>query len=216
MPISFGGTGKVPVSRGTDLLVSPRGGAARLIDLRSAEKFRDGFIPGSYNVPDAGCWQAAKRSGLFKGRQIYVLTDSETQLALCEEFCDFGEGSELAGWFGADALDEWRRAINDMGRLETISPEALTVRLASWDAVVLDIAERGYSGTQPAGQPVTQPSHPVALKFYLDELPLSLDGLPAETSICVMARSTGMASFAASLMWNFGFHQICYVDSREL
>jgi hypothetical protein len=201
LAISFDHKDKVPVNRATDLLESKA--PARLIDLRTPEKFRDSFIPGSYNVPDAGCWEAAQGSGLFNGREIYFLADDPAQLSLCEEFGDLGAGSELAGWFGADALEEWRKAIAEMGHLEAITADTLTIRLASWNTILLEIVERS---ALPA--PLT---HPAALRFCLDELPLSLDGLPVETAICVMARSPGLTSFAASLLWNFGFHQISYV-----
>jgi len=177
---------------------------ARLVDLRSPEKFRAGFIPGSYNVPDLRCWEAARESGLFNGREIYFLADDPEQLVLCEEFGDLGEGSELAGWFGAEALDEWRKAIVQVGQLEAISADTLTIRLAAWNTIVLDIIEAGGCGAP-------RRNFPGALHFSLKELPLSLDGLPVETSICVTAASLGVSSFAASLMWNFGFHKISYL-----
>jgi len=181
---------------------------ARLVDLRSPEKFRAGFIPGSYNVPDLRCWEAARESGLFNGREIYFLADDPEQLALCEQSGDLGEGSELAGWFGADALDEWRKAIVQVGQLEAISADTLTIRLAAWNTIVLDIIESVRAGA-------LRLSRPGALRFCLGELPLSLDGLPVETSICVTAASLGVSSFAASLMWNFGFHKISYLLGPE-
>jgi len=186
----------------TGLLVSKT--PARLVDLRSPEIFRAGFIPGSYNVPDLRCWEAARQSGLFSGREIYFLADDPDQLALCEELGDLGEGSELAGWFGTDAMDEWRKAILQIGQLEAISADTLNIRVAAWNTIVLDIIEVGRSG-EP------RPSHLGALHFSLSELPLCLDGLPVETSICVTAGSLGVSSFAASLMWNFGFHKISYL-----
>jgi len=214
LPTSFGRSSNSPLSRAAHLRVSQTHKEksflvsktpARLVDLRSPEKFRAGFIPGSYSVPDLRCWEAARESGLFNGREIYFLADDPEQLALCEEFGDLGEGSELAGWFGTDALEEWRKAIVQMGQLEAISADTLTIRLAAWNTIVLDIEETGAART----------SDPAALRFRLKDLPLSLDGLPVETSICVTAASLGVSSFAASLMWNFGFHKISYLLGPE-
>ncbi len=216
VPISFSHKSNLPLSRASDFLVPKT--PARLVDLRSPEKFRAGFIPGSYSVPDLHCWEAARESGLFSGREIYFLADDPDQLALCEAFGDLGEGTELAGWFGADALEEWRKAIMKMGRLEAISADTLTIRLAAWNTIVLDILEakaiHKEANQQEENWGSARLSHASALHFHLKELPLSLDGLPVETSICVTAGSMGVASFAASLLWNFGFHKISYLLSR--
>jgi rhodanese-related sulfurtransferase len=227
VPISFGRKSNLPVSRAADLIISQPGKAtswassqpqlamrfpetkipARLVDLRSPAEFRAGFLPGSYNVPDAHCWEAAQAIGLFDGRQVYFLADDSEQLTLCEQFSELGKGSELAGWFGTDALDAWRKAIVQIGRLEAISADTLTIRLAGWNTIILDILE---SDSRDCGS-----VHPSALRFHLNQLPLSLDGLPVETSVCITARSLGISSFAASLMWNFGFHKTSYLLRSE-
>jgi rhodanese-related sulfurtransferase len=174
-----------------------------LVDLRSAASFGAAFIPGSFSVPDLDGVAAARRSGLFCDREIYLLADDAEQLQLCSEWGDLGEGAELAGWFGPDALEEWRKAGLEISSIEVITPDTLAIRLAGWSTIVLDIGEQGPG-------PV---SHPTALNFRLDDLPMSLDGLPAETAICLTADSTGTASFAASLLWNFGFHKMSYLKN---
>jgi rhodanese-related sulfurtransferase len=213
MPTSFGRKNKMPVTRVSVGLASPDASSgvklaanlpARLVDLRSPEVFCKGFIPGSFNVPDEQCVAAARRSGLFSGRATYLLADHPEQLQLCWDPLDTWDGTEMAGWFGPDALDEWRRASPELGSLEVISADTLTIRMAAWNTLVLDICDSG-------GGECRNPSHPAALRFQLDELPLSLDGLPEVSSICIVAGNNGLASYAASLLWNFGFRKVSYL-----
>jgi hypothetical protein len=178
---------------------------ARLVDLRSPEIFRSGFIPGSYNVPDLQCWISAQRGGLFNDREIYFLADDPAQLNLCEELGTLGTGSEMAGWFGPDALDEWHRSAKTSGTLEVFHPDELADRLGDDEIVVLDVLDSSCGSLHA-------PSFdPTALRFQVDDLPLCLDGLPSETQLCIRAATPGLASFAASLIWNFGLHKVAYL-----
>lgn len=219
MPLSFGRKNKTSLSKAAAQFVTtnsnlPVAGSgnraalkskapARLVDLRSPEIFRSGFIPGSYNVPDVACWISAQRGGLFNDREIYFLADDPDQLQLCEEIGTLGAGSEMAGWFGPDALEEWRSSANASGTIEAFHPDELADRLREDEMVVLDIVDSGS---------LHAPSFdPTALRFQVDDLPLCLDGLPAETYICLGAATSGLSSFAASLIWNFGLHKVAYL-----
>ncbi len=181
---------------------------ARLIDLRAPEQFRAGFIPGSFNLPDLNCWLAAKQNKFFDGREIYVLADHVEQLRPCEDSANLDPNSELIGWFGPDALDEWRKADKGMGELEVVNADALTIRQATWNTLVLDIVE---DRVPTAKHPLC---HESALRFCLSELPVAMDGLPLQTGVCISAANDEIASFAASLLWNFGFHKIGYVSQK--
>jgi hypothetical protein len=177
---------------------------ARLLDVRSPEAFRRAFIPGSYNVPDLACADAARRSGLFHGRQVYLLADDGEQLSLYLEY-------EIVGWFGSDAIEEWEKSNRQIGSLEVVTSETLSLRVEALNTLVLDIYDLGQA------RPATYSS---ALCFGIDDLPLALDGLPVQSSLCITAATTALASFAASLLWNFGFHDLSYLgggtDSQAL
>jgi hypothetical protein len=140
---------------------------------------------------------------LFKDRKIYLLADDPEQLQMCSESGALAPGVEVAGWFSADAIEEWQKVNPEIGSLEAIDSDTLFIRMATWNTLILDVYENGEERA---------PSHPAALRFCFNDLPLSLDGLPAESSICLTAGSSGMASFAASLLWNFGFHRISYLN----
>ena len=224
MPISFGKKNKSAETRlpessiceafrpGADPLpenLSPVGHLSnqkqvRLIDLRSPDAFREGFIPGSYSVPDLRCLMAGRRSGLFAGRATYLLADTPEQLQLFSASEFLGIDTEVAGWFGADAIQEWQKLNPRLGSFESIDSEVLAIKIASDNLLVLDI--QCEDETRPI-------SHPSALRFRLEDIPLTLDGLPAESPICLTSCFAGVSSFAASLLWNFGFHNICCLGS---
>ena len=212
MPISFGRKSKVKTDRETPYIpLHPdcslvTQAHSRLIDVRSPEAFRKGFIPGSYNVPDLACLSAAQSIGFLQDREIYLLADDVEQLYLFPQSMDARDGGaekafhwQVMGWFGPDAIDEWYKMNTQVGSFEAIDFGTLAVRVASLETIILDIFGQGEKRTA---------SQRSALCFGIDELPRSLDGLPEETSICVTASSTGLASFAASLLWNFGYRRL--------
>jgi rhodanese-related sulfurtransferase len=173
-----------------------------LLDLRSAAAFRSGFVPGSYSVPDPDSLIAAAEAGLFVHRSVYLLADSDEQLAMCAEDDCFGPTASMEGWFSADALDEWQMHKKDLGTLEAITRATLSVRMAAWNTVALRVLDNSLS---VPGAPSD------ALTFRFPELRASLDGLPTESSLCVICRTNELASFASSLLWNFGFHKTTYL-----
>jgi rhodanese-related sulfurtransferase len=197
MPISFGRKNRLPTAQTQ----------SRLADLRSPEAFRNGFIPGSYSVPDLACVCAARRRGLFEGRKVYLLADGLEQLQLCSDSRTLGEGADIAGWFGPDAIEEWRKMNPQMGILEAIDSDTLPFRMTAWNTLLFDIHSdsKAEGGERPL-------SHPDALRFRMNDLPSALDGLPVESSLCLNAATNGLASFAASLLWNCGFHRVSYLN----
>ena len=204
MPLSFGRKSKIPERNNQTIPSVEPGVGSRLVDLRDPEAFAGGFIPGSYNIPDLACVNAAQRTGLFRGRKIYLIAEDEKQLQLCPEAGDLGKGSQISGWFGPEAIDEWQRTNANLGSIDAISSDTLCIRMAAWSTLLLDIYENDEERT---------PSYNGALRFCLENLLLSMEGLPTESSLCLTARTSGLASFAASLLWNFGFHKVSYLSS---
>lgn len=204
MPLSFGRKSKIPERHSETIPSFEPGAGSRLVDLRNPEAFAAGFIPGSYNVPDLACVAAAQRTRLFQCRGIYLIADDEKQLLLCPESGDLGQGSQISGWFGPEAIEEWKKAKPNLGSIDVISSDTLCIRMAAWNTLLLDICEADEEGT---------PIYSGALRFCLENLLLSMEGLPIESSLCLTARTSGLASFAASLLWNFGFHKVSYLSS---
>ncbi len=175
-----------------------------LLDLRSAAAYRSGFVPGSYSVPDPDSLEAAAAAGLFDRRSVYLLADSDEQLAMCADDDCFGATASLEGWFSADALDEWQTHKKELGTLEAITRATLSVRMAAWNTVALRVLDNSLA---VPGAPSD------ALTFRFTALRSSLDGLPTESSLCVICRTNELASFATSLLWNFGFHKTTYLHT---
>jgi rhodanese-related sulfurtransferase len=209
MLISFGRKDKRVKGLIAELSIPPMPGLSgkdyrqtRLIDLRSASAFGAGFVPGSYSIPSLECLIAARGSGLFEHRSVYLLADSLQQLEMCSESVCFGPTANLEGWFSPDALDEWQTLRSELGTIETITADTLTVRCAAWNTVAIEVRDNG----EPVAEAPTD-----SLAFNLNELRSSLDGMPTETSICVVCRTAELGCFAASLLWNFGFHKTAYL-----
>ena len=209
MLISFGRKDKRVKGLIAELSIPPMPGFSgkdhrqtRLIDLRSASAFGAGFVPGSYSVPSLECLIAARASGLFDHRSVYLLADSLQQLEMCSESVCFGPTANLEGWFSPDALDEWQTLRSELGTIETITADTLSVRCAAWNTVAIEVRD---NGELVAGAPND------SLAFNLAELRSSLDGMPTETSLCVVCRTAELGCFAASLLWNFGFHKVAYL-----
>ena len=172
---------------------------AKLVDLRSPEAFRAGFIPGSLNIPDVACALAARRTRLCTDQQIFLLADDPEQLQLVWEPEALGAGAEVMGWFGPDAIDEWRKVKPEIGSIEAIGSDTLAIRMAAWNTIIIHVQDEGQHRAY---------GHASVLRFCVDDLPLSLDGLPIETSICLTSETSGLTMFAASLLWRFGFHRL--------
>jgi rhodanese-related sulfurtransferase len=209
MLISFGRKDKRVKGLMAELSVPPMPGISgkdhrqtRLIDLRSATAFGAGFVPGSYSVSSLECLIAARSSGLFDHRSVYLLADSLQQLEMCSESICFGPTANLEGWFSPDALEEWRTLRSELGTIEAINRDALAIRLAAWSTVAIEVRD---NGEVVAGAPAE------SLVFDLAELRTSLDGMPTDTSLCVICRTAELGCLAASLLWNFGFHKTAYL-----
>jgi hypothetical protein len=177
---------------------------SRLIDVRAPQAFRQGFIPGSYNVPDLACAAAVRRNGMFARCPLYLLANNIGQVEIYAKrgvLSPAGPCGESAvvGWFGSEAIKERQKSSSIMGFFEAVNDETVLLRMAASNTLVLDISDQFEKRA---------PSHSSALRFGIDDLPSSLEGLPVETGLCVTASTAALASFAASLLWNFGFHKV--------
>jgi len=172
---------------------------ALLLDLRSPAVFASGFIPGSFHLPDAGCLELLRANGLVRGKKIFVITETDEQMAQYGKAMASGLDLEFGGAWGPAGVDEWRKRHGDLGSLELVEAETLAVRVSAWKTVVIDTRARAAFKRARIRE---------ALHIPADTLTGSLTGLPAETALCIVCEMGKRASFAASVLWNLGYRNV--------
>ncbi|HEY6989477.1 MAG TPA: rhodanese-like domain-containing protein [Bryobacteraceae bacterium] len=186
---------------------------ALLLDLRSPAAFASGFIPGSFHLPDPDCVELLRANGLVKGKQIFVITETDEQMAQYGKAVASGLDLEFGGAWGPAGIEEWRKRYGDLGSLEVVAADTLAVRVSAWKTVVIDTRARAAFERARIRE---------ALHIPADTLTGSLTGLPAQTALCVVCEMGKRASFAASVMWNLGYRNVsilrggfaAYLDSH--
>src|SRR5690349_2037439 len=87
---------------------------ALLLDLRSPTLFAGGFIPGSFHLPDAGCLELLRANGLVKAKKIFVITETDEQMAQYGKAVASGLDLEFGGAWGPAGMEEWRKRYGDL------------------------------------------------------------------------------------------------------
>lgn len=170
-----------------------------IVDLRPAERFVTGFIPGSLNLPSTSSLAVLAGNAFFEGREIICL--SEDERAVAETAGAFGRLGypPIAGWFTSALLPFWRQSVGKLGQIEEIHADTLAVRIAAWKTLVLDVRANDDDNAARI---------PDSIHIPLDELPASVVGLPSGTNITVVCTAGNHSPFAASLLWRLGYRNI--------
>lgn len=170
-----------------------------LLDLRSPAAFAGGFIPGSFHLPDAGCLELLRANGLAGGKKLFIITETDRQMAQFGKAVASGLELEFGGAWGPAGMEEWRKRYGDLGSLEIVEAGTLAVRVSAWKTVVIDTRARAAFERARIRE---------ALHIPADTLTGSLTGLPAETALCVVCETGKRATFAASVVWNLGYRNV--------
>jgi hydroxyacylglutathione hydrolase len=128
---------------------------------------------------------------------VYLIGKCEAPRTVVRKFAK--HRLEVAGWFHPDVLDLWQAARGALATIEELDPERLTVRMAAWKTVVLDLRD-------PEAFRLARV--PDALNFSLSNLRASIAGLPHESALTVVCDTGDKSSFAASLLRNLNFRNV--------
>jgi len=174
------------------------GGAA--IDVRSAEEFAAGHIPGSVNIPLSG--QFASWAGtLIDLNSGPVLIGTQEQLSeartrLARIGLDFERGYLEGGVAG------WENAGLELATLPQISAQDLSKRLDAGSLHVLDVRR----------EPEWKTAHVrIAMHHALDEFKSKMPELDHQETVFVMCKSGYRSSIACSLLQRAGFKNVINV-----
>jgi hydroxyacylglutathione hydrolase len=171
---------------------------ATVVDTREAQEFRNGFLPGTLNIPANRSFTTWAGWLLPYDRDFYLIVDERRAGAAKELVRDLsGIGLDLvAGVFGREAIE------HADGRLQTMASVTLpqvAAHVASHDGVVLDVRGEGE----------WREGHvPGSINLPLGDLQNSSATLPRHRLLLVHCQSGGRAAIAASLLRARGFEHV--------
>jgi hydroxyacylglutathione hydrolase len=176
-------------------------GGAVVIDTRAAGDFAAAHIPGTLNIPLnrafttwAG-WLAPYREA------FYLIIDDRCTHCLDEAVRDLVMIGldRIAGYAGAEILEEWVSSGRTLGRVSQISVDRLAQKLRAGTIVLLDVRS---SAEWAAGH------IPGAQHIPLGYLPDQLMSLSTSRPVIVHCQAGARSAIAASLLRAHGFPQV--------
>ena len=175
------------------------GGVA--IDVRTAEEFAAGHVPGSINIPLSG--QFASWAGTLvdlNSRPVLIadnteeLDEARTRLARI--------GLDLERGYLEGGVNEWKNAGYELEFFDQIRVQDLNTRLESEGVRVLDVRR---SGEWQAGHIAVAMHHP------LDRFKAKLPDLNRNETVFVMCKGGYRSSIACSVLQRAGFTDVTNV-----
>jgi hydroxyacylglutathione hydrolase len=180
-----------------------------VVDLRPAEQFAHGHVPGTLSIPLNRSFTTWAGSLLPYGRDVHLLVDEGAPGAIEEAVKDLAliGLDRVAGYFGASALQSWVAGGAELQVVPQIGAGELAKRLADRSVFVLDV--RGASEWE-AGRlaGVASVGGGAGAHLPLGTLPEHLDVLPRETPIVTACRSGARSTIAAGLLQAHGFRNV--------
>ena len=172
---------------------------ALLVDLRGAEAFGRGHVPGSYAVPfgdSLGTWVGWVIP--WESRLAFLVDDPTPHEALVRQLIRIGYDS-LVGYLEG-GMEAWRMAQLPIATVPSISADKLRQQIDGEDPIlVLDVRQRAE---WKAGR------IPEAVNIELGELQEHLDGLPRGFPLVNACASGVRSTTAASILLREGFTEV--------
>lgn len=166
---------------------------ALIIDIRRAEQYAAGFVPGTLSIPLNRSFLGWAGWLVPYDRDIYLLTDAEDDVSArsaAAELAMIGL-DRVMGWFGADAFATWKWRNRALDRVPQMTPDELAVAMKSDSVVIVDVrAESEWEAGHIPG------AHSAPLGRMLERLP----ALPEGKRVVLTCQGGGRSSIAASLL----------------
>ena len=170
-----------------------------VVDIRSADAFASGHVPGTINIPLSRSFNTWAGWLVPYDREFYLLIDEESRLD--EAVLDLAMIGldRLGGYFQADALEAWSAGGRVLASTPQMTAEELATALGEGRVNVLDV--RSASEWQ-AGHVPGVPNIPLG---YLAE---HLAELPTGRPLVVYCQGGGRSAIAASLLQAQGIESV--------
>ena len=174
---------------------------ASIVDMRAADAFAAGLIPGSINIPISRSFTTWAGWLLPYGHDVYLIVDAAHDTTVIDnavrDLAMIGL-DRVAGYFTSDVLHAWVRDGQSLDTIPQLTPSEVAMRMQG-RATVLDV--RGVVEWE-AGH------LPGAVNIPVGHLTDHLDELPTDTPLIVHCQSGARSAIAASVLRAQGFRNV--------
>lgn len=182
---------KRPVRLPNSSLVQVVGGAdALVIDLRPAERFAQGHVPGTVNIPLSKSFTTWAGSLVPYDRDFYLIANANPLGEAIHDLAMIGL-DRIAGYYGTDSIDDYAGEGHPLGTIAQMTQAELADKLALSEVSVIDV--RGRSEWE-AGH-IADAEH-----IPLGYLPDNMTRIPRNKPVVLHCQGGGRSSIAASLL----------------
>jgi hydroxyacylglutathione hydrolase len=179
-----------------------RGGAA-VVDARARERFAEGHVPGTINIPMGKSFPNWCGWYLPYDRPIYLIVEGPGQAREAVRDLVLIGLDRVGGWFDGAALDGWREA---HGPLETY-------RVLGWREAERAVHEGGALLVDVRNQTEWNDGHvPGARHVHLGYLRDRAHELPRDRQLLLYCRSGSRSGIGVSVLQAAGFEQVANIE----
>ena len=171
------------------------------LDVRSADEFASGHVPGSVNIALSG--QFASWAGTVLGLTAHPVLIASNDEQIEEARLRLARvGIEALGGYLAGGVQAWKQAGLPIGTITQISADELSARLQSGNVQVLDVRR----------EPEWDAAHiDGAFWWPLDNFKVSPPEIEQDVPLAVHCKSGYRSMIASSLLQRAGFRQVVNV-----
>jgi len=172
-----------------------------VVDIRPAQKFAAGHIPGTLNIPLSRSFLNWMGALVPENRDLYLITESDSDDALksiFQELCKIGI-TRVRGIFRSDVLQDWKSRHQDVEKVAQLDPAAVDKLAAANHVQIVDVRnpDEWSKGHLPGAKHIP-----------LAALPEKLGELDPAAPIVLHCKGGGRSSIATSLLQSQGFAKV--------
>jgi hydroxyacylglutathione hydrolase len=182
-------------------LDAARSAGAVIVDTRRAADFAAGHIPGMLNLPIDKSFTTWAGWMLPFDTDLYLIVDEHGARGADDAARDLAMIGldRVAGFFGADVVDEWAATGRALGRVAQITTQELAARVRAGDVAVIDVRNRDeWDAGHLSG----------AAHIPLGQLAQRIPEVPRDRDVVVHCQGGGRSAIAASLLQARGIEHV--------
>lgn len=174
---------------------------ALVVDTRHAAEYAQGHVPGTINIPLNRSFTTWAGWLIPYDREFYLILDDRCFHCVDEAVKDLAMIGldQVAGYFGSEVLESWRRHHGDPGTVPQITAGELAERLRTDDVAILDV--RGAAEWEADHIPGVENIPVGNLEDHLEEI-------PRDRPLVVHCQTGGRSAIATSVLRSKGFDNV--------